>query len=207
MGSIVDELTRKQLITPPSFFKNNIQYEVIMGSVAYGVSSDTSDVDIYGFCVQPKYMIFPHLDGEIVGFGRKKKRFENWEKHHVEDKSSGKEYDFVIYSIIKYFQLCMENNPNMIDSLFVPRRCILHSTQIGEHIRERRKEFLHKGAFHRFKGYAYSTLHKLRTKKHKGLDTLIQFEKDHNIDNRTSFEDVINELNRRNIKIDDMQPM
>ena len=59
----------------------------------------------------------------------------------------------------------MENNPNMIDSLFVPRRCILHSTQVGEHIRESRKEFLHKGSWHKFKGYAYSQVHKMNTKE------------------------------------------
>jgi len=165
MGSIVDDLTRKQLITPPPFLKNNIQYEVIMGSVAYGVSSDTSDMDIYGFCVPPKYMIFPHLDGEIEGFGRHKKRFAQWQQHHVKDKSARIEYDFAIYSIVKYFHLCMENNPNMIDSLFVPRRCIIHSTQIGEHVRERRKEFLHKGAWHKFKGYSYSQVHKMNTKE------------------------------------------
>jgi len=165
MGSLVDKLTSRQLITPPPFLKNNIQYEVIMGSVAYGVSSDTSDMDIYGFCVPPKYMLFPHLDGEIEGFGRHKKRFAQWQKHHVEDKSARIEYDFQIYSIVKYFHLCMENNPNMIDSLFVPRRCIIHSTQIGEHVREKRKEFLHKGSWHKFKGYAYSQVHKMNTKE------------------------------------------
>jgi len=165
MGSIIDRLMSRQLITPPSFLKNNIQYEVIMGSVAYGVSSDTSDMDIYGFFVPPKYMVFPHLDGEIVGFGKHKKRINSWEKHHVKDKDARIEYDLTMYSIIRYFQLCMDNNPNMIDSLFVPRRCILHSTQIGEHIRERRKDFLHKGSWYRFKGYAYSQVHKMNTKE------------------------------------------
>ncbi len=136
-----------------------------MGSVAYGVSSDTSDLDIYGFCIPPKYIIFPHLNGEIFGFGKQHKRFEQWQKHHVKDLSNGKEYDFSIYSIVKYFHLCMENNPNMIDSLFVPLRCIIHSTQVGEHIREHRKDFLHKGSWYKFKGYAYSQIHKMKIKK------------------------------------------
>lgn len=54
----------------------------------------------------------------------------------------------------------MQNNPNMIDVLFVPRRCILYSTQVGEMIRSNRKMFLHKGSWHKFKGYAYSQLSK-----------------------------------------------
>lgn len=165
MGSVVDTLCKKQLIMPPSFIKNNTHYEVVMGSAAYGVSSDFSDLDICGFCIPPKNVIFPHLAGEILGFGRQKNRFSQYQQHHIKDVSNSKEYDLTIYSIVKYFQLCMDNNPNMIDSLFVPRRCILHSTQVGEYVRENRKVFLHKGSWHKFKGYAYSQVHKMKTKK------------------------------------------
>jgi len=164
MGSIIDSLASKQLVTPPGFLRANVQYEVLMGSVAYGVSTDTSDMDIYGFCIPPKNIVFPHLNGEIMGFGKQHERFEQWQQHHIKDVSAKKEYDFSIYSIVKYFQLCMQNNPNMIDSLFVPRRCILHSTAVGELVRENRKLFLHKGAWHKFKGYAYSQVHKMRIK-------------------------------------------
>jgi len=164
MGSIIDTLASKQLVTPPGFLRANVQYEVLMGSVAYGVSTDTSDMDVYGFCIPPKNIVFPHLNGEIMGFGKQHERFEQWQQHHIKDISAKKEYDFSIYSIVKYFQLCMQNNPNMIDSLFVPRRCILHSTAVGELVRENRKLFLHKGAWHKFKGYAYSQVHKMKTK-------------------------------------------
>ena len=164
MGSIIDRLCKQQLINPPSFLKNNVHYEVVMGSVAYGVSSDTSDLDIYGFCIPPKHIIFPHLNGEIFGFGTQTERFEQYQQHHVKDSSARKEYDLTIYNIVKYFQLCMQNNPNMIDSLFIPRRCILHSTQVGEHVRENRKLFLHRGSWHKFKGYSYSQVHKMKIK-------------------------------------------
>lgn len=164
MGSIIDRLASKQLVQPPGFLRANVQYEVLMGSVAYGVSTDTSDMDVYGFCIPPKNVIFPHLDGKIEGFGKQKNRFEQWQQHHIKDVSAKKEYDFAIYSIVKYFQLCMQNNPNMIDSMFVPRRCILHSTAVGELVRENRKMFLHKGSWHKFKGYAYSQVHKMKIK-------------------------------------------
>lgn len=161
---LLKRLNKEKLITPPKFLLDNVAYMTMMGSVAYGVSNVGSDIDVYGFCIPPKDTIFPHLAGQIPGFGRQIKRFEQWEQHHVKD-STEKEYDFSIYNIVKYFQLCMENNPNMIDSLFVPRRCILHSTQIGELVRENRKLFLHKGAFHKFKGYAYSQMHKMNIKE------------------------------------------
>jgi predicted nucleotidyltransferase len=135
-----------------------------MGSAAYGIQQEASDLDIYGWCIPPKHLVFPHLSGEIPGFGRQIERFQQWSEHHIEDKSAKKEYDFSVYSIVKYFQLVMENNPNMIDSLFVPRSCILHITPLGEIMRENRKLFLHKGSWHKFKGYAYSQMHKIRNK-------------------------------------------
>ena len=76
MPSAVQKLTERGLCTPPSFLPTNVHYETIMGSVAYGVSSDTSDMDVYGFAIPPKEIVFPHLAGEIMGFGRQKKRFE-----------------------------------------------------------------------------------------------------------------------------------
>lgn len=164
MVSRVQLLTKKNLAHPPKWLPDNIHYEVIMGSVAYGVSSDTSDMDVYGFCIPPKEDVFPHLRGEIQGFGRQKQRFEQYQEHHLMDKEDRQEYDFTIYSIVKYFHLCMENNPNMVDSLFVPNRCVLFASPVAQMVRDNRKLFLHKGSYHKFRGYAYAQLHKIGTK-------------------------------------------
>lgn len=144
-----------------------LQYEVIMGSFAYGVSTEMSDIDLYGFCIPPKDIIFPHLRNEIIGFDKPQKRFEQFQQHHIIDKSYNpiREYDISIYNIVKYFRLCADNNPNMIDSLFVPIRCITYITPVGELIRQNRKIFLHRGSFHKFRGYAYSQIHKMKIKK------------------------------------------
>jgi len=58
----------------------------------------------------------------------------------------------------------MENNPNMVDSLFTPQECVLHCTKIGNMVRDKRKMFLHKGSWHKYKGYAYNQLHKMDSK-------------------------------------------
>lgn len=165
MPSKVGRLVKKKLITPPKWLAGSIQYETIMGSVAYGVSNDTSDCDVYGFCIPPVTDMFPHLRGEVPGFGRQKHRFAQYQEHHVEDREARKVYDFSIYSIVKYFDLAMGCNPNMIDSLFTPRRCVLYSTQVGEMVRDGRRLFLHKGAWHKFKGYAYSQMHKIDVRR------------------------------------------
>jgi uncharacterized protein len=161
---LLKDLAKQNLIHPPKWLADNTQYLCVMGSQAYGVSTDTSDFDIYGYCIPPKELVFPHLAGEIPGFGRQIQRFEVWQEHHVKDTSKNIERDFAVYGIVKYFQLCMENNPNMLDSMFVPRNCVIHSTAVGENIRENRHLFLHRGAWHKFKGYAYAQMSKIRNK-------------------------------------------
>ena len=165
MASIIQALHRRGLIKPPPFVVGGVQYETVMGSLAYGVSTDASDKDVYGFCVPPKHIVFPHTAGKIWGFSSDIERFEQWQQHHVCDRDAGKEYDLTIFSIVKYFRLLMENNPNVLDSLFTREACVLHTTKIANMVRDNRKLFLSRRLWHTFKGYAFSQLHKIETKK------------------------------------------
>lgn len=166
MSSKVQALVLKGLASPPPWMPSNVHYEAIMGSQAYGVAESDSDMDVYGFAIPPKTMIFPHLAGEIEGFGERVPRFEVWQQHHIKDVDAlggrGREYDFQIFGIVKFFQLAMQNNPNMVDALFVPGNCLLHCTRLGQRVRDQRRLFLHKGSYHRFRGYAHAQLHKMR---------------------------------------------
>ena len=170
--STLQRLTDRGLIQPPRWLPGNVQYETIMGSVAYGVSSETSDMDVYGWAIPMKDDIFPHLRGDIRGFGKQARPFEQYQEHHVEDRDAlaghGRTYDLTIFGIVKFFALAMDNNPNIIDSLFTPTTCVLHITRVGNLVRENRRLFLHKGAWPKFKGYAYSQLHKLAIKQPQG---------------------------------------
>lgn len=168
MPSIVSQLTDKGYITPPSWLPDNIMFEGVQGSNAYGAAVDVSDFDMIGWCIPPKDIVFPHLAGQIDGFGRQKQKFVTYQKHHILDKDAlggkGRSYDLNIYNVVHYFHLCMENNPNMVGSLFLPAECILHTSIVGNMVREKRHIFLHKGCWHRFKGYAFSQLAKMETK-------------------------------------------
>lgn len=165
---LIHDLEKKKLISPPSWLADNTLYLTVMGSICYGVAEDYSDFDVYGYVIPPKSQVFPHLDGEILGFGTQKKRFEQWHEPHIFDKDAqggaGRNYDFTVTSIVKQFNLAMQGNPNMIDSLFVSQEHILHSTKVSELVRDNRRLFLSKAMWHRFKGYAYSQLHKAKGK-------------------------------------------
>jgi predicted nucleotidyltransferase len=156
MTSSVQKLSKLGLIHPPKWLPDNLHYETIMGSIAYGVATDDSDWDVYGFCIPPKDDVFPHLRGEITGFGRQMSRFEQYQEQHII--LNGREYDLSIYSIVRFFHLAMENNPNMVDALYTPANCVLHITKVGQMVRDNRDMFLHKGYYHKARGYAFSQL-------------------------------------------------
>jgi predicted nucleotidyltransferase len=173
VSSILRSVVERGLTRAPGFVTGGLQYEALLGSVAYGVSDDDSDLDVVGFCIPRKHEVFPHLRGDIPGFDPAVPPFEQLQEHHVHDPSAGggkgRTYDFTIYSIVKFFRMCADSNPNMVDCLFVPRRCVLFATAVGELVRESRHLFLHRGAWARFKGYAYQQMHKIRTKEPRGL--------------------------------------
>jgi len=172
-SSVVMDLAGRGLVVVPPVANGCIHYEVLCGSVAYGLDGSSQDWDVVGFCVPAKEVVFPHLAGDIIGFGRQKQYFAQWQKHHVLRDDIQRSYDLTIYNIVKFFSLCMENNPNMVDALFVPERCVLFASEVGRLVRENRKLFLHKGSFHKFKGYAYSQLSKMRTKNPEGKRAVI----------------------------------
>ena len=198
--NLVLHLVRQKLIAPPHWLADNLHYLTIMGSVAYGVADikevEQSDFDLYGFCIPPREVVFPHTAGAVWGFGRYKDgmpkgHFGVYQKHHVFDPTArggkGRTYDLQVYNVVKYVQLCMECNPNLIDSLFTPETCVLHCTQVGHLLRENRKKFLHQGICDRFKGYAYAQVHKMQTKQPEPGSKRARLVQEHGFDSKFAY--------------------
>jgi len=168
MASVITRCLEKEWINPPRWVKNNIVLEVLTGSIAYGMNNDLSDMDIVSVVIPPKADIFPYsVGGYVYGFSDKPQPFTVYQKHHIDDKEKNREYDITLYSIVKFFHLCMENNPNILDIIATPRRCVLHTTEIGELILKNRKLFYSKAAVPKFMGYAAAQLSKIRNKKYE----------------------------------------
>lgn len=162
-NGIVRKLYNNRLLNVEQEFVKDVHYEVITGSTAYGMDTGSSDTDVVGICIPPAEWVFPYsLGGHIEGFGPPPPKFDNFQQHHILD-DNGKEYDVAVYSIVKFFQLAAENNPNICDLLFVHDRLITHIDNIGRLIRQNRKLFLTRHAYHKFSGYAYSQLKKMRS--------------------------------------------
>lgn len=116
----------------PSFVYENLNYLVLMGSTAYGCATPESDIDVYGFCT-------PTL-GATIGFPDKK--FDQFDSDHVDTPCGDTDYN--IYSVVKYFAMLVNNNPNIMDSLFVPDRCVLYANDFAKEMRYERHAFLSK---------------------------------------------------------------
>lgn len=167
--SVIKKLYKDGYLALGQTFATDTHYEVIMGSTAYGANSEDgkSDMDIHAITTPPLEWVFPHLTGAIPGFGDSPPKFENFQQHHID--AYEKNYDVAIYSIVRMFDLAADNNPNILDMLWVPDNCITHIDEVGHYIRKNRKHFLHKGSYHRFRGYAHQQFKRLQNSPRKDL--------------------------------------
>ena len=119
-------------------------FECVTGSRLYGTNTPESDYDYRGVCIPPmEILLHPFMN-----FDQKDSGFEQ------EDRS--------IYGLSKFFKLCADANPNIIELLFVPEKNILFSNTIWDKIIENRDLFISKKAKFTFTGYAFSQLNAIK---------------------------------------------
>lgn len=159
---IIEKLKKANLIHPPKWMDSaSVAYLTITGSQAYAVNTDSSDLDLIGFCMPPREIVFPHSVGIIPEFGKQAVKFNVWQQHHVKSEDGKTEYDFTVHNIVTYFDLCMKMNPNMVDTLFTAENCVTLRTPISDLVRENRKLFLSLAGWDKFKGYSFAQMKKI----------------------------------------------
>lgn len=163
--NLVSILAAKKLIDPPKFCYENLCLLVKTGSEVYGCKTDSSDLDLAAVCVPTKNILFPYEDC-IFGFGSRPRTFETYQKHHIQHENT--EVDLTIYSIVKFFELCRQGNPNLIDILFTPERYVVHETTIGRVIRENKNLFISGRIVDKYLAYCSNHIANLREYKAVG---------------------------------------
>jgi predicted nucleotidyltransferase len=116
-----------------------IIYRCIVGSQAYGLNRDASDVDRRGIYLPPA-----DLQWSIYGL-----------PEQLEDRASEECY----WELQKFLSLALKANPNILECLYTP--LIEHTTEIAEMILSRRHIFLSKLVFQTYNGYVMSQFKKL----------------------------------------------
>ena len=126
-----------------SYVEKHTIFECIIGSQAYGINTPESDIDKAGVMIP----------GKEYFYGLK--RFEQFQDYPGEDKT--------IYSIKKAMGLIADNNPNCLDLIFIPSRCILHITPYWQKVMDNTSLFVSKKCKYTFSGYAISQLNRIKT--------------------------------------------
>jgi predicted nucleotidyltransferase len=129
----------------------------ITGSHAYGTNTETSDIDYKGVCIPPEEYYFglkTFNDYNTTGG-------KNW-------KNTKDDVDISIMHINKFVSDAMQGVPNNIEILFVNPEHILFKNKYGEELISHRHDFLSKALKHKFGGYAFSQIQKLKAKNSNG---------------------------------------
>ena len=147
------------------YVKENLICLYVGGSHAYGLDTDSSDLDIRG--------IFKDSIDMILGYQKV-------------DQLANDSQDIVIYSLSKLLPLIAEGNPNMMEVLHVDEEEILYATDDYWYLRGRREEFLSKIVKHKYSGYGISQI-----KRIKGHDKFLVKEREGKFDNKPNIKDYI----------------
>ena len=118
-------------------------YKYIRGSHCYGLDTPESDVDTAGVYFAPKEQVY--------GLGL----------DYLPQVNDAKN-DNVRYELRKFMQLLCKSNPTILESLFIPDRCIIYEHPVITRIKQHREKFVTQLCFNAFGSYARSQIIKAR---------------------------------------------
>lgn len=127
-----------------------IAYEYIRGSHAYGTNVAGSDQDIGGVYICPK--------DTLLGL----------RCNYIEQVDDEK-HDTVYYELGRWIELLMKSNPTALESLFIPKDCVIGEVHPAvQYILDNKEKFLTKQCLDPLLGYSFNQI-----KKAKGLNKKI----------------------------------
>lgn len=126
-----------------TLMKENMLVKHLAGSRAYGTSLPTSDIDYRGiFAADPINILTPFFT--------------------VRESSDSEEEDTKLYELTHFFKLCVDCNPNIIETLWVEDEDIEFRTPAYDFLREHRTELLSSKIAHTTSGYAIAQLKRIK---------------------------------------------
>lgn len=127
-----------------NWIENNTIFLTIHGSIAYGLNTPESDVDVRGICIPPKEYLH--------GFSK------TFDQAILEAPNP----DCTIFSLKKFFSLTSANNPNTLELLFVEPEDHIYISNIGQKLLDNRDAFLSKLIKERYIGYSKAQAHRIK---------------------------------------------
>ncbi len=116
-----------------------IIYRCVVGSQAYGLSRDASDIDRRGIYLPPADL--------------------QWSLYGIPEQLENRASEECYWELQKFLSLALKANPNILECLYTP--LVEHTTEISETILSKRHIFLSKLVFQTYNGYVMSQFKKL----------------------------------------------
>jgi len=153
--------------------ENNKIIEIKVGSHLYGTHTTNSDIDHAGVFLPPKEFVLGLQRVEEVDLSIKDK--------NAAGKNTPDAIDRKLYEFRKFIKLALENNPNIIEQVFVNEENIIYCNDIGKALLAQQQLFPHLGLVQKFKGYAFSQKHKMiiRTDNYHELKNAFDYLKEY----------------------------
>jgi predicted nucleotidyltransferase len=116
-------------------------YRCVIGSQAYGLSGETSDIDRRGIYLPP---------AEV-----------HWSLYGVPEQLENNETQEAYWELQKFLVLALKANPNVLECLFTP--LVEMATPMAEELRAMRSIFLSRLVYQTYNGYVLSQFKKMQT--------------------------------------------
>jgi len=137
------------------WYDQNLVLLTLGGSHAYGLATETSDVDERGVALPP-------VDW-LVGFPPGNERPQTHNPHRlINAKGLPEKRDVVVHTLAKFCRLALNANPNTLELLFCREQDVLLQTEVGEQLRGMRDKFLSLRAYASYSAYAVAQLKRMR---------------------------------------------
>jgi len=136
-----------------------ILFHCTIGSHLYGLNTPTSDIDFFG--------VFAPDEKELLGLNELKYIDNSVLTTRKNERNTNKDIDDKVFSIRKYIELLLGNNPNIIETLFIPEKNINVMDSRFKELIDNYPKFVSKRVYKTFNGYAKSQFKKLEVKSER----------------------------------------
>lgn len=153
------------------FIVDNLMYEVIAGSYAYGVHNEDSDYDIVSIFMDKHSDLYPQNYGYVMGFDTEMGRFQNKECKGENQRlfHKDKEVEGEWRALTRFAYLAaVKGSPNSVEALFVRKQCIKYIHPAFQIIKDNASKFISMRSFHAFRGYMHSQFERIRKNVDRG---------------------------------------
>lgn len=147
----------------------NLLYKARVGSYLYGTETPESDEDFLG--------VFLPLPEDYLGLERIDDIDSSTKGSEAQRRNTAEDIDDKYYSLPKFLKLLLQNNPNIVELLFVNKKNIVYIDPRIQPILDHPEWFISQKVKHTFSGYAYSQRQKLIAKKERfeGLQKALHY--------------------------------